>query len=71
MVGSFFQLRTVWGTANKRNKKDVSLTCYLVHIPLKIFQTVAQHLVFLSIGITHAISVGLLLHELRAKGHNL
>ena len=51
--------------------QTLSLTLQLVGVPFEIFQLVTHRPVYPSIVISHAVSVGLLLQELRAKGQCL
>ena len=49
----------------------VSLTLQIVDVPLEIVQLVTQRPVYASIVIAHAVSIGLFLQELLAKGQSL
>ena len=49
-----------------KETKMVILTLELVDIPLEKLQLLAQHTIFLSVGIAHAVPIRLLLHELSA-----
>ena len=53
------------------NMNIVSLTLQIVDVPLEIVQLVTQRPVYASIVIAHAVSIGLFLQELRAKGQSL
>ena len=53
------------------NMNIVSLTLQFVDVPLEIVQLVTQRPVYASIVIAHAVSIGLFLQELRAKGQSL